>query len=131
MDTGFHLDLKWSLTSEKQHPGQQPSGEPASEGPDIIYNGLISAVEADLFLQAFRLEHREIPFVILPPIPLRSFHCERPFLLLAILTTATYRCYKLHDTLALELRKAIASRLIIDGVKTLDLLQCLLVYLSW
>jgi hypothetical protein len=56
---------------------------------------------------------------------------DKPFLLLAIFAVASSHEKALQKSLGDELRKALCSKVILYGEKSLDLLQGLLIYLAW
>lgn len=62
---------------------------------------------------------------------LDSLRREKPFLLLSILSSAASSNEKLQSQLELELRESLSRRVIVHGEKSLDLLQGVLVYLTW
>lgn len=100
---------------------------------DVISKDIISYDLAAEYLQYYRTKSKYFPFVIISPHEsLDSLRRERPFLLLAVLAmSAILSSTKLQKTLDLELRENLSRRTIVNGEKSLDLLQGLLVYLVW
>lgn len=83
-------------------------------------------------LDEFRSRQSLFPFVVvLPNWNVHSMTAERPFLLLAILATASSKYPRLQRTLAAVLKDTLANRVVVRGEKDLDLLQGLLVHLAW
>jgi hypothetical protein len=83
-------------------------------------------------LDEYRKRQAYFPFVIvLDEWNPTSMAAERPFLLLAVITCASSQRPHLQAALAEEFRKTLAARIIVDGERNLDLLQGLLVHLSW
>ena len=83
-------------------------------------------------LQEFRYTQHFFPFVVIPdtwsvPFMLR----ERPFLLLAAITTVARDTPSIQEMLANEVKSVLAKRIVIDGENNIDLLQGLLVHLAW
>jgi hypothetical protein len=99
---------------------------------DVIGTGIISLDAAEKLLQEYRTHVPHFTFVAISQHDsLKSLRREKPFLLLSILATSS-RCHKqLQDKLEKEVRKDLGQRVIVQGDKSLDLLQGLLVYLAW
>lgn len=75
---------------------------------------------------------RLFPFVVLPSNATPwQLSAARPCLFLAILTIASIGEPALQRDLEARFREYIASHVIVEGEKSLDLLQGLLVYLGW
>lgn len=101
--------------------------EPESDSP----LGLSKQVLQHL-LDEYRKRQAHFPFVVvLDEWTPASMAAERPFLLLAVITCACSQRLHLQAALAAEFRKTLATRVIVNGEKSLDLLQGLLVHLSW
>jgi hypothetical protein len=91
----------------------------------------ISVVHMQLLLETYRTMTDFFPFVTLP----REAFCrdliqERPMLMFAILTVASYDSALLQLTLSREFRKVVMVK-VMKGEKSLDLLQGLLVFIAW
>ena len=54
-----------------------------------------------------------------------------PFLLLAVLTSASKSDLNLHHQLDHEFRRVLSQKIVVEGKKNLDFLQGLLVYIAW
>jgi hypothetical protein len=72
------------------------------------------------------------PFVIIPPeASAEDLRREKSFLFLAILASASFADMPLQRRLGTEVKMAVASRMIVAGEMSFELLQGLLVYLAW
>ncbi|KAJ6098267.1 hypothetical protein N7499_002641 [Penicillium canescens] len=72
------------------------------------------------------------PFVVVAPsTSITQLHQEKPFLSLAILASAAYDNMPLQRALGKEIKKCVASRMLINGEVSFELLQGLLVFLAW
>lgn len=99
---------------------------------DVISKGILNFPEAEESLRLFRTKAVNFPFVLVPPhMSLDSMRREKPFLLLTILTWGAQETCKLQRTLELEIREQLSRKVIINGEKSLDLLQGILIYLCW
>ncbi|CAG8948861.1 hypothetical protein HYFRA_00001984 [Hymenoscyphus fraxineus] len=100
---------------------------------DCISKGMISFESAEDSLKYFKTKSHTFPFVLYPDesMGLDWMRRERPFLLLAILTSAQGRNRRVQEVLEGELKAELGRRVIMVGEKSLDLLQGLLVYLAW
>ncbi|PVH78621.1 hypothetical protein DL98DRAFT_421842 [Cadophora sp. DSE1049] len=123
-----------SNQSEQSLPQQHPVfAYPIFDNlQDAISKGFISLGQAGDAIEVFRSKQRAFPFVVIPPnMSLDSLRRQRPFLFLAILCCATEHNFKLQQHIELELRENLSRRILVNGEKTLDLLQGILVYLTW
>jgi hypothetical protein len=93
----------------------------------------LQPLEATLLLLEYRtLMAPQFPFVVVPPdISSESLHRERPMLWGAVVTAASYHDPVRQEALGWKLMEEFSSRLLIKAEKSLDLLQGLLVHLSW
>ena len=99
---------------------------------DILFHGLISTTEADRLLQIFRVESQQYALIVLPLWPIQVFYRERPTLLLAILATcARFHLVERHAALELEVRKTVAHKAIVEGLRNIDILQGVIIFVSW
>ncbi|KAF2676421.1 hypothetical protein K458DRAFT_447526 [Lentithecium fluviatile CBS 122367] len=91
----------------------------------------ISVIHMQLLLETYRTMVDFFPFVTLPKDCFcRDFIQQRPMLMFAVLTAASYDSALLQLTLSREFRKVIMVK-IMNGEKSLDLLQGLLVFIAW
>ena len=99
---------------------------------DAISKGFITLGQAGNAIELFRSKQRAFPFVVISPnLSLDSLRRQRPFLFLAILCCGTEPDFKLQQHIELELRENLSRRILVNGEKSLDLLQGILVYLTW
>ncbi|TEY46934.1 hypothetical protein BOTCAL_0310g00010 [Botryotinia calthae] len=99
---------------------------------DVISRCIVSTKEAEDALKEFASRASAFPFVLLPPrISLESLRHERPILLLAVLASTSQSNIPVQHLLESELRETIGSRTIMHGEKSIDLLQGILLYLTW
>ncbi len=110
----------------------------ASDPPDFAPSGWIdlfvkSDSEADMMLQTFRREMQPLlPFVVtLPSMTFIELRQEKPLLVLAIMMVSCRHDQIRQTAIAKKLRELISHKMLIQGERNLDILQCLLVYLSW
>ena len=110
------------------------SVRPESPGADSVFDyALRDLCQSEEALTIFRRDFcPEFPFVLLSSDETsESLRRNKPFLSLSILAATSYAHPQLQRGLAREISKQIASRMIIDNEKSLDLLQGLLVHLAW
>lgn len=99
---------------------------------DIIDRGKIPYKAAEVYLQRYRAHAAHYPFVIVPPhITVEQLRRDRPFALLAIITMGAALNSPDQEHAELELREQLGKRVMVHGEKSLDLLQGLLIYLTW
>ncbi len=102
------------------------------ESQDVIGKGIICYDKAETLLRSYGTHAYNFPFIVLSATAsLDSLRREKPFLLLSILTVASSSNLPLQDLLEAELRQTLSRKVIFDGQKSLDLLQGLLIYLTW
>ena len=103
------------------------------DNQDVIQRGIISFREAEESLEIYRAKTSAFPFVVLTTrtSSLDFLRREKPFLLLAILTVAAQSSLKRLGTLEAELRETMSKKVMLNGEKSLDILQGILVYLNW
>ncbi|KAJ5529942.1 hypothetical protein N7527_003335 [Penicillium freii] len=106
-------------------------GDAAPE--DIISRDLLDMKTAERYLTAFKTKMTpHFPFVVVPPeVSVKQLRQEKPFLCLAILASASYENMPLQRALGAEVKKVVASRMVIGGEVSFELLQGLLVFLAW
>lgn len=98
----------------------------------LFAQGLLTYEKAEQLLSTFRYMAQYFPFVVLPlNATAYSMSQERPFLLLAVLTTALSSEKSLQKALDHEFRSTLCAKVVIEGEKSIDLLQGLLVHLAW
>ena len=100
--------------------------------PDVLLSCGISISAADGYLFRFRNMSTYFPFVIVPEeATVLSMSHDRPFLCIAALAAAISSEKILQRRLEQSFRIAILQKIMLDGERSLDLLQALLVYLAW
>jgi hypothetical protein len=140
-------DLHWGDGSNDNHPFTthnatnariveeipMPTGEIPSDVYTLGTTGIeISAAVLQHLLDTFDRMIPYFPFVQLPGnLTVAAMVAERPFLLLAIATAAAFNYPQLQRTLEAELKEMLSRQVIIDGERSLDILQGLLVHLAW
>jgi hypothetical protein len=110
-----------------------PLGTSINKPADVLSKGIISFQTAEEYLRVFRSKNAYFPFVVVPhTTSLENLRRERPFLLLAIFAFSSGQVHSnITSILEAELCETLAKRVIMEGEKSLDLLQGLLVYLAW
>jgi hypothetical protein len=113
--------------------GEHPSGSRVKpQRPTIIERRKITLDEAEKLLSSFRRRAPYFPFVQIPAdATVPSLSRTSPFLLLAILTTASIRDPALCHQMDHEFKRILSTKVIIEGRKALDFLQGILVYVAW
>jgi hypothetical protein len=111
-----------------------PSLSSLDNGPAAyIDQSINNGREAEIVLQSFRIEMTPLfPFVVIPPsMTFVEMRQKKPFLVLAILMVGCRQDPARQTTIAHKLREMVSHSMHIQGEKSLDMLQALLVYLSW
>lgn len=99
---------------------------------DVISRGLVTLEKAEESVQHFRSTASNSPFVIISPgTSIDYLRRQKPFLLLTVLAMATVNNMKLQKLLDQEIRDTLGRRVFMSGEKSLDLLQGILIYLTW
>lgn len=97
---------------------------------DVIAKGFLAVDEAAHLLTDFKIVSQQFPLVLLHSQTTLDFlRRERPCFLLSMLTV----CARGHLQMQLEteFRKVLAERVMINGEKSIDLLQGILIYIAW
>jgi len=114
--------------------GASPASNPADFAPAAWIDQFITSdSEAEMMLQSFCSEMAPLfPFVvILPSMTFIELRDKKPFLLLAILMLGFRHDQVRQTAIAKKIREIISYNVLIKGEQSLDILQCLLVYLNW
>jgi hypothetical protein len=107
--------------------GDQPRG-----CMPFIEQRKVDRKQAEQLLLAFRGKAPFFPFVeVSPESTVPSLARNSPFLLLAILTVASSSDPKLRHQMDHEFRRILSTKVIVEGQKSLDFLQGMLVYIAW
>lgn len=100
--------------------------------PAIIERRKVTLDQAEGLLSSFRGMAPFFPFVQIPPdATVPSLSRTSPFMLLAILTAASIRDPPLYHQLDHEFKRILSTKVIIEGRKSLDFVQGILVYVAW
>ncbi|QGI86872.1 hypothetical protein CEK25_013601 [Fusarium fujikuroi] len=100
---------------------------------DNVIHDIMSVQQADLLVA----ENREtfaprFPYVIIPEgVTSLALQQASPMLLLAILTTTSWKLRGQQDHLNQVFLKALGTKLVLEGDRDMDLLSGLMVYLNW
>ncbi|RDH30694.1 hypothetical protein BDQ94DRAFT_161179 [Aspergillus welwitschiae] len=108
-----------------------PSG--ADTDLDFISRGLFTLLECEELLAKFRLHKMvQFPFVIIPThLGVPTLRRQFPFLLMCTITACLEHKASLQHGMEQEVREFIATRLVINSERSLDLLLGLLVHVAW
>lgn len=119
-----------SASAVKQSTEQDFATDLLNLHQDAISKGFLDVDEANQLLANFVVTSAEFPLIVLPfEAGLECLRWERPCLLLAVLTACARD--HLQTQLEVEFRKMLADRVILRAEKNIDLLQGLLVFLTW
>ncbi len=100
--------------------------------PARIERRKVTLDEAESLLSSFRQQAPYFPFVqISAESTVPSLSRASPFLLLAILTAASMRDHPLYHQMDHEFKRILSSKVIVEGRKSLDFIQGILVYVAW
>ncbi|KAI2739659.1 hypothetical protein DTO013E5_9015 [Penicillium roqueforti] len=145
---GFHKDRKIAALESKINELKADRAGPKNnnststrntsladgDAPEEIINRHFLDVDtAERYLSTFKTKLTpHFPFVVVPPdVSFKQLRQEKPFLCLAILASASYENMPLQRALGDEVKKVVASRMVIGGEISFELLQGLLVFLAW
>lgn len=131
-----------NLVDQLSQRPQQPLPEPPvsfteplglGENQDPLTSGLVTFAEAENLCRIYRhMSQKHFPCVILPEsMGVLGLRQERPMLLQAILVVASWRERPRQMTLEKFYLKDLGVRFFMNGERSLDILQGLLVYLAW
>lgn len=92
-----------------------------------------STTDSDDLLNVFRRKlARQVPFISVPAqMSALTLYRERPFLYQAIIAVASYHDSVHQIELGHQFLKHLTEHLVLQGFKSLDMLQGLLVYITW
>ncbi|KAJ5091777.1 hypothetical protein NUU61_006647 [Penicillium alfredii] len=83
-------------------------------------------------LQIYREELApHFPFVIIPDIPASDLYAKSPFLCKTVVMAASYKQRSFQHHLGSQLTEELGRRLLVEGEKSFDVLQGLLVHIAW
>jgi hypothetical protein len=112
---------------EQFHNSRCPQQTPAR-----IERRKVTLDEAESLVSSFRQQAPYFPFVrISADSTVPSLSRTSPFLLLAILTTASIRDPPLYHQMDHEFKRILSTKVVVEGRKSLDFIQGILVYVAW
>lgn len=109
-----------------------PQNTPPERPVRFVEKRTLGIELAKELLSSFHDMSTFFPFVVVPKtatVPLMAKNS--PFLLLSLITAASSKDVELHHQLDHEFRKVLSSKVVLDGQRSLDFLQGLLVYIAW
>ena len=108
----------------------ETAGPDASTLSDFILG--VKLQEAERLLRLFKCDLAvHFPFVIVPDGSVENLYQLRPVLVMAIIVAASFRSLSQQRKLAKKLLEYLSLHILLQGEKSLDLLQGLLVLASW
>ncbi|KAH6712351.1 hypothetical protein BKA61DRAFT_485453 [Leptodontidium sp. MPI-SDFR-AT-0119] len=100
--------------------------------PIVVEKRKVTLKQAEDLLLTYRAKASFFPFVkVAPEATVPSLSRTSPFLLLAILTSASIQDPLLHHQIDHEFKRVLSSKVLLQGQRSLDFLQGLLVYIAW
>ena len=101
----------------------------ASVGP---HDNECSPTEAEHALQLFRTHHLKLfPFLYIPDgTTVEELQQQKPFLWLTIRAVCTKSLTRQNE-LGIKIRETLAKQVVVEGERSMDLLQGTLVFISW
>lgn len=98
----------------------------------LLRCGILTADTANAYLLKYRQMCEYSPFIVIPEgATIESLKQDQPFLLHAMLAVASRDSLDLQSTLERSLRERLLKTVMIEGEKSIDLLQAFLIYLTW
>ncbi|KAK1656039.1 hypothetical protein BDP81DRAFT_305857 [Colletotrichum phormii] len=132
------IDMMFGLDGGSRSGPHSAISSPPSSGPSVSVSSFglkpqFNLDSAEKLLSTFRVMLKHFPCVALPPdATVTSLSKTKPFMLLAILSTASatsaLQGHTLYDE---EFRKILGLKFVAGGERTLELLQGLLIYTAW
>jgi hypothetical protein len=118
--------------SDPEEVKQSHSSRGTPPHPATIEQRKVTLDHAENLLSSFRRMAKYFPFVqIASESTVPSLSRTSPFLLLAVLTTASIADPPLYHQMDHEFKRILSAKIIVEGRKSLDFLQGLLVYIAW
>jgi hypothetical protein len=100
--------------------------------PDVFAQGILTVEKGDELLARYNVMTAHFPFVATKrTMDVASLREGSPMLLLATLDVASKPDKELHRKIDIALREELGKRILLDGEKTLDLLQGITMYLAF
>ncbi|KAK1454273.1 hypothetical protein CCUS01_10566 [Colletotrichum cuscutae] len=132
------IEMMFGLDAGSGSGPHSSISSPPSSGPSVSVSSFglkpqFNLDSAEKLLSTFRVMLEHFPCVALPPdATVTSLSKTKPFMLLAILSTASatsaLQGHTLYDE---EFRKILGLKFVAGGERTLELLQGLLIYTAW
>lgn len=127
-----------SISGRSPSPNFSSEGDPDGLSPESVIDpitlGTVPLEMAEMLLEEYKISMTpHFPFVIVPAhTTAEQLRDEKPFLLLAILASASYnQKLTLQRMLGKEVKRHVAAKMVVGGDMTLELLQGLIVFLAW
>jgi hypothetical protein len=110
-----------------------PSVQTRSQNDDISGPNLVTQEAAQGLCTTYRnMSCKYFPYVLLEEdFDVSQLQCDKPLLLKAILTSASWRNRQLQLALEDDFLRSLSLMFFVKGERTLDILQGILVYLAW
>ena len=110
----------------------QEKSSPAQGAQPLIQQRKVTLNQAEKLLTAFKKKAHFFPFVqISDEATVPSLSRTTPFLLLAMLSAASMSDPQLNYQIDYEFRRVLSLKVVVEGRKSLEYLQGLLVYIAW
>ena len=127
-------DKRSNVSSPRQglYTTTAPADTASSSDFDVIDRGMLSSSYAEQLLEAYKTMSSNFPFVLVPQnCSLEDLRKDRPCVLLAAFVMASEADPKFQSIIERQYREGLSRRAIVEGGKSIDLLQSLLIYLAW
>ncbi len=121
----------------QQHAGGETPGSILNDNPpsvwDGVVGGIVSPAEAKSLCNTYRqMSQKHFPCVIVPVgLHLEQLQRQRPMLLQAMLVVASFQNRPRQIILEGIFLKDLGEKFFVQGERSLDFIQGLLVYLTW
>lgn len=106
-----------------------------NNGSAVRFNPQPMDISSDDLAQCFYRYREEMapyfPFVFIPDVSPAKFYAEKPFLFKAMVMVSSYRNRPFQNQLGSQITEEAGKRLLVDGERSLDLLQGLLIHIAW
>ncbi|KFY93988.1 hypothetical protein V498_04133 [Pseudogymnoascus sp. VKM F-4517 (FW-2822)] len=117
-----------------QHPLRETIPRYSNEGRylDVIDQGILDLKTAHALLLEFKAMNQNFPYIAIHPnLSTGMLRHDSPMLFIALCTAAAWKDRGLQIKLERAYLEELAGRMVVEGEQTLDMLQGLLVHLSW
>ncbi|KIY01332.1 uncharacterized protein Z520_02884 [Fonsecaea multimorphosa CBS 102226] len=122
-----------SVANVQSTQNSAPSTVDESREFDAIDSGILTMATADILLETYKQVHTKFfPFVVVDPgTDAATLRRDKPALFLAVVTACLEADHTIQRRLGSELKRIISERVVIRNERSIELLQALLVHLSW